>query len=561
MQMKKENIFLALTVLTALTASLSGYAGGVGTNLLLSNKSIAFKVSQRSGSEITLSYRLNGKLFPVATLQPTIKGTDGRLSYSITNSSANRGTITVKSNSSQGSFKFIFGQPQNYLQLAAFKNISHLQIKLTSQALVIPDQRSEDIVIYPDNWSKQQLLIPGDNMLIMNMVDNGQAILSCLWNSPNLQLTATKDKSSFSGLQFVPKFNDAIWLGINAAKNIWLKSDKIGTLNWTPPFAATWLVTIQHRNHFAPKLYESWKLANLDVAGKPKSNMRGVYIQNNEGRTWSSGRGKFIYPFITQKGRIKLIFPKYNGDKNGFIYDHKFQRLIYPIQASPKKSSSQILPYDALKQLLNRSDFEQLFNKKAPHSNYPATCGITDKVEKIFYRDAEAKSVATIKKHFRRMNLFVIYNRKRVIKYLNWGKRLQKQLADYGKRYPDAAKLTQKLQNSLEELNRQYADVKEKIKTPEYCKMLTEKIITLAKSKADAETKEDENKQLCRQIRVIGGNQDHLSSELKAVVTALRISCTLQLLTAQTAVKRKIVEKVCKATAQILHSRFPMEGK
>ncbi|MCF6177616.1 MAG: hypothetical protein L3J71_17815 [Victivallaceae bacterium] len=106
-----------------------------------------------------------------------------------------------------------------------------------------------------------------------------------------------------------------------------------------------------------------------------------------------------------------------------------------------------------------------------------------------------------------------------------------------------------------------YARVKNTIKTPEYFKILTDKIIRLTDSTEDSEAKERQCKKICRQIRFIGGRQDHLTGMLRSTVKAFRIRVTLLLLEDQPPELQKMLKNMRHETATILHTWLKMEGK
>ena len=561
-----------LTVIAAVAvvfSAWSGIAAGVA-NRSLSNEQIVFTVSSGKNSQVVLSYLLNGKTCSAITLQPEIKGGKGKLNYSFKLNRKDKqcGTLFISANGQRGSLQVTLSTPKNYLKLAKFSNISKLKVNFNSAALVLPDQRSEDLVIYPNEWQQQTLTIPGDNHLLLNMLDNGNAMLSCIWNSAAINMIQQKamNGKSFSSLDLQPKRGDVLWLGLNATKDIWtIVGEKLGKkatqIAWKPPFAAKWRMTLKKEDSDLKAengQCDSWNLADLDLK-KPLSGLSGVGIQNQDGKTWASGLSGFVYPFTAKQGKISISYPRYRNPGNS--YSDKFKPLIYPVKTQAKKASKQLLPYDAMEKIVDAKTLSTLHNVRSKKSLYPATCGITEKVEKIFYREEDKKSKANIKYDFKRMNFFVLYNRQRIQEYGKWSKKIRQQLKAYGKKHPKSANLTKSLQQDLYQMNILYAKVQENIKKPAYCKMLTDKIEKLIDSGKDGETKEAECKQLGRQIRTIGGKQDTLVGTLRYVTKAFRMRITLLLLKDSDPAARKMLKNMRHETTQIMHLRFPMEGK
>ncbi len=561
---KKQNFLLVLSA-TLIVGCISFNLVAKGKRVFtLDNKKIQFQVEASSGV-ISLNYILNGISHSAVTIAVQIKDGKGSLKYQLENEGQRNGILLFTAdNGKKGRFYFYLGEKTNYLQLTKFKNIAELKLDFNSAALLLPDNVSEDMVIYPDRWKPTTITIPGDFYLAINMLDNGQALFSCLWDAKRLRPVQLKSKNSFSSIMMQPTEKDNIWLGLNAAPGIWYKcrrklSSKEEVIDWVPPFAADWKMTLLKLTSRFPTengQYDTWPMA---VIVKDKIIQRVTGLMNTRRQAWYANLGTFQYPIVERDGKVSIVTPQF---QRGLInYNQQFQPLIYPLAATKNSPKTVILPLDMRKRLLPKSTLEQLQVIRSPDSRYPATCGVTHAIEKIFYRDEEKKSKEFIIKRLNLMDNFVVTGRRRINDYREFGKKLRQQLDRFKRQFPNNAQLIKSLQKDLFELEVEYAKREEKIKTPPYCRMLADKIIRLVEDSADNEIKENRCKQIGREIRIIGGNQDHLLADEQGIVKALRQRVTMLLLDNPTPAQRQILEFTRQATAKIMHSKFTMEGK
>jgi hypothetical protein len=364
-----------------------------------------------------------------------------------------------------------------------------------------------------------------------------------------------------------PRQSEKLWLGINAATNIWtiLKKGltKKATILTPRPFKGIWNITLKKRLSRIKtecNQCDSWQLAFLDQRDSLPF-LFGIYVLNREsGESWSPILGRYTYPFFVQKGKTVILTPQFQDLK--VEYDLKHRNLIYPLQALKKGNPAlSLLPYDALKNILDPITVKRVFRRRAPNSHYMATCSATEKVEKVFYQDKSESSQKFIKETFKNMNKFVYYGRQRIEEYKNWYMINRNYLRWYTKKYPKSAKSTTSLFYDLSRIAYYYAEALGKMKTPRYCKLLTDKVVRLADAKDDAETKETQCKQLGRQIRTIGNAQDELLAMLHYTTKAFRQHITLLSLTNNPPRQQNFLLKMRTETAKILNNAIPMEGK
>jgi hypothetical protein len=521
-------------------------------------------------NKTTISYQLNGKHHQAIELLATINGSKQPLPLTLqtTDNNPQSGKLAVKSGNKSGSLLFRFDKPSQSLILTKFTGIKKLSVKFTSSILVLPELNGDDLVVYPKLWKSDKLTIPGDNHLAVNMIDHGNAMISCIWNNPQLKIVQHKTKAgdNFSGIDLYPSRNDIFAISIDAAQHIWTIptekiNKKVATIDWHPPFNAHWLVTLKklqsdlkaENGHC-----DTWGLASLDKA-KPHAGTKGVYITSNDGTAFTAEVGMFVYPFYQKQQQTYLFFPRYRTPNNH--YDKSFPPLIYTLKAAKNAQTHKLLPYDRLEKLLNKKTLKELHNIASPHNRYSATCGNTKKIETIFFRGNVEQKQTAILNHCIDMNNFIYYYRQRVEEYRHWAKKIDQEMKIYVRTHPRDAVVIKQLRKELWEIEGLYAKANNKIKNPEYFKILTKQIIRLSTAKGDEEKIENECKRVCRKIRTIGGSQDHLVGMLHATVKAFRINVTLLLLENPNHDLQEMLKTLRQASATMLHVRYNMEGK
>ncbi len=562
--MLKRKIYLQLVITAVLTVVfiLSVHAGAVK---LANRKLILQKASAKKGA-LVLKYLLAGKSRLAAVLAVTLKSGDLAQSCSFTGKRNSGKLIFADAAGRKGSFSVTLDKDNNYIKLQNFKNINLLEIFFSSNALLLPDDISEDTVIYPQLWKQRSVTIPGDFYLAVNMLDKGKALFSTLWNSDKLRPVQYKnrDNSLFSSIVLQPDSGSKIWLGVNAADNIWYQCFeklifKPQPSKWRPPFAADWKMTLlKSESEFKAESgqNDTWP---MPVVKNGKFVQRVPHFWFPEKQIWYSTFGWFSYPIVQHENRVELCIPKYQTAK--ISYSKEFKPLIYPLAVVKESPAGIALPFDMRQKLLPAKLEKRLHTVRSRNSYNPPTCGVTHKIEKIFYREEEKKSKKLITKKLSRMDDFVRYELIRMNEYLKWGEDIQNYLKNSSRQTPSVKTLADSLLQDIRQLEEEHNARREKIKDLAYCRKRCKEILKLVDAPGDAETKEEQCKQIGRKIRVVGGNLDHLLGDFQNIVKALRLRITALLLDNPPAEQRKLLEYIRTATAKILHDKFPMEGK
>ncbi|MFA6568715.1 MAG: hypothetical protein WCS96_10925, partial [Victivallales bacterium] len=235
--------------------------------------------------------------------------------------------------------------------------------------------------------------------------------------------------------------------------------------------------------------------------------------------------------------------------------------LIYALNGNDKTPSGVTMPKNALGKMLSKETNNSIEAMSSPKNRYPATCGITAKVEKIFYRSESVRGKNQIISDFDKMNMFVLTIRERIEEYVSWQQKMQKMLEEQKQADPQLGPVISELEKELAQIPWAYAKAKDNMKTPPYCTTLTEKTIALIDANLSDEEKEEQCKLLGRQIRTIGGTQDSLLGVDRSTVKACRQYATMKLMTSSDAAEKELLKNFRHETGLILNSRFGMEGK
>ncbi|MDD5727966.1 MAG: hypothetical protein PHV59_05295 [Victivallales bacterium] len=455
-----------------------------------------------------------------------------------------------------------------YLEIGDIRPPCRITLKMQSKALVIPDHIGESIVCYPTAGAAEYF-IPADAAYAVNMLGDDNAVMALIWSSEQAVVTETGKGSCFDTLTVIPGKNGKLWTGLITSRGIWhkvtekLNNMKFTEVKWYPPFTARWGVAIRKDKGITPQengQYDVWYIPERKGDNKRPRIQGGVDLMKPATwQAWISGVGTFIYPGYFSKGQTFLLFPKFSHNQH-VCYDGTFTPLIYPLdnENTPKDIT---LPLSAVKWLLGGKAYMKLLSLNSPENKYPATCGTTAKVEKIFYRDQEKAELDKIKDMLGKMDKFVLTVRNRLEEYIAWRAKMKKYFAARRRQSPNLGKLVADFNQDLDLLKELFDKQLPRMKTPQYCNSLSEQIIKLVASGKSSEQKEDECKKLGRQIRDIGGSQDSTLGKIRQLVKAVRQKASLKLATSRNPVEKKFLQTIRSETGSIMNNRIHMEGK
>ena len=385
-------------------------------NLEIQNGKIALNIT-KGNPGVILSYRSEGRLCGAALLNAFQQGNAASVSSfkvvkdtpelavaEVVYSFAGGLTVTVTYSVKNG-FEYIEAESDFAQGKAA------ITATMKSEVLILPDFLADSMIFYPESAPAANMNIPADNHLLVNLFDNGNAMLTLLWDSPEMSITETKKGNLFDSAALSAGIKSKFWIGAVAAKGIWYKAaEKLNSgtftaLNWTPPFPAEWkLATFLDKGfHADTPTCESWFLIPKDNNGYIGNGVG--FINLSAWQAWSSDLGGFAYPCYLQDNKVFAKYPMVQLNKKPVF--NTAPSLIYSLNGTSKTPSDIIMPKNALHKLLPQALNNRLEAMNSPKNHYPATCGTTANVEKIFYRSESIKEKKHIQDAFVLMNLFV----------------------------------------------------------------------------------------------------------------------------------------------------------
>ena len=474
-------------------------------------------------------------------------------------------------------YSYTLDKKDGCIKVTSSSSNCYLQLRLDADALIIPDPITDDELFWPIE-SPEFLRVPGDNHLFVKLLDKGNAMLTCAWDYSEQEIivSRSKSKTSFSEATFTCTPNGNIWFNFLKHKNIWYKPDmklteEYVSVNWTPPFPAMWHVIFKREKGLFPiedNLCDMWVLLVRDK--KIPAMYTGMGLYNAEQMTaWVSRIGAVPYPCFIENSVTRLSLPPFSRQNAKRIkYDNE-PTVIYPFSSLPKHSGSQeipsniLFPLDVACKFSGKDCIEKLCFRLNNRFGFPATCGITDKLEKIFYRgDAEIqKNQEYIKKSIELMDMFVYSVNAQLKENIEFAKTLQAWLENQKEHYPTLSTLSDKYIKELQEIEKYYIIKEEVVKTPAYYMTLSKKLGDLIETKLDEEEKEKQSKALGRDIRSIGGAQDGVSVRQRTHLKAIKQQATLDLIKTNDPIEIEFMQQFRKRLNNRLRIRGMMEGK
>ena len=470
------------------------------------------------------------------------------------------------------------------LEITPGSNVPAILAAHQSAVAVMPDFFGDDLVFPAEQAGSDTLHLPPDNLFLLHMLEGGDAMLMCNWPAATQHVTTSVgpagSERAFTSTRIACGAGQNLGLSVLAAPGIWhamscsdLTVYEDRKVDWRPPFRAAWRLDLRRSDKEANGLTDCWYNLYRRKDGKkyylPISNHKhGPYwltrtgIQNHSTRSvWYSGLGTLIYPFYVFKGDAFLRLPKFSGRNRHIKHDGDI--LIYPLLRGGHSAPDTVLPWDVLRDVFSGEHEKALgierLTGRPPRDRWPATCGVTSNVKKIFSDEQERAQREKITNQLGRMDKFVVGIRARIQEYLDWADTVQTSLAQQARETPELAETVASLEEHTKWILTECDKAQPKMRTPEYAATLSAQLIALIDS--DAPDKLEQCDQLGREIRVIGGTQDTFLGNCRKRVKMLRQRAGLLYATTDDPRVRTLAGAVRRRAQDVLRIRFAMEGK
>jgi hypothetical protein len=474
-------------------------------------------------------------------------------------------------------YKFTFGEDNAYIEATCSSPDSYLQLSLDADVVVIPDQITDDEFFFPNN-SPDSIRIPGDNHFFVELLDRGNALLTCVWDHPEQEVHVSKNSKSFDKVTFACRRGSSVWFNFTSMNNIWYKTAKpLGsnytTIDWMPPFTAMWHMLfkrVKGRLPIEDGLGDMWVLLTRDQKS-PRAYWGTSLFQPKQMRANVGVLGPLDYPCFVEKGKTHLRLPLFIIPKSKHITYVNNASVIYPFSAKLIYKNTYLkdarkdilLPLDAACVFLGEKQIENLYIRFSGRNISPPTCDGTYAIEKIFYKGNESikKSANYIRILLDRTTCFVFIINTQILENVKFSQKLISWLNNRKKLYPHLAPIIDEYIKQLSQVEQYYLSRKEKIKTPAYFCTLAKQMDDLINAKYDDEEKEKRCKEIGRQMRTLGGTQDGASTLQRMYLKAIRQQVNLALFKATDHDEIMLYRKLRGELRDKLRIRGIFEGK
>jgi hypothetical protein len=389
--------------------------------------------------------------------------------------------------------------------------------------------------------------------MVLQLADNGNAIVMCVWRSRdqqvNLCLDGTGEGRAISATEIAYKKDKdfPVWVAVMAAPGIWYQQ-KIAELNpvkdkrldWKVPFCSQWRADYRR----ADGLIDSWPLLIKKPSGefeKPNGKYEGFRSLWLKNRTvTSTARGHFPYPGWVENDTVYLRRSTFEGHRE-ILYKQEGAVVIYPFQRLAKSppgvfGAMEVLS-EALKDTPEAKLPEELPVKPVSGDIHVTTCTVTGEYEKIFEDKEEKAKKAELLKRLEANDRFVELIRSRIVEYMDWYKEAHAFCLKAKAEKPQLAALADEFDGILAKIQKRYDHSKLDERTPEAAK------------------------QLGRDLRTIGGRQDHSTGVFRMITKEMRQRAGDCMMEAKDDATFAFAEEIRRRTLEMLQNTLGVENR
>jgi hypothetical protein len=555
---------------SSLPAELSAVAGK--GDLCAANSYLAL-VLRKGSKGPECFYRLGGKMVKGFTLVAAGAGSDKTKamdSFKVVEKTARRIVVEANATSEAGrklAARYIVKRGQPIIEMAAGDGAAGIRVEARAEHAILPDPFCGDLLVSADTQAAR-LRFPSEHRLV-ELLEDRNAIVVSAWRSPNQRVDLALDGSgadraiSVAEIGFAKEKGPAVWVAVLAAPDIWherrladLHPVKDTKLDWRVPFRALWRADYPRTDG----LTDSWKCP-IRVS---TNRYEGVGFELRKARTiWTSARGSFAYPPCIEGDTCYLRKTKFEPVPD-IQYDDNRSAVVYPFAALDGSPAGAFGAMDVLAAALEGTPKaslpEELQIKRVERDKWPATCFVTGEYEKVFDAGEERAKKQFLLERLDAMEHFVINIRSRMNEFLDWGKKTHAWLAKVKADQPQLAALADEFDAYLAEFGKIYEKRKLDERTPPAARLLIDKVIALIDSNEEKEKKVEKIKQLGRDTRTIGGNQDSAIGEFRMFTKRLRHRAGIRMTEAKDDAAFEFARETRQRTMEMLQCAFGHES-
>ncbi|MFA6563066.1 MAG: carbohydrate binding domain-containing protein [Verrucomicrobiia bacterium] len=563
-----------VTKRTGWTEIAAGRADGICKGNLCAANSYLALVLRKGSKGPECYYRLGEEMVKGPTLVAAGAGSDKTKavdSFKVIENTARRIVLEANATTEAGgkiAARYTVKRGQPIIEMQAGDGAERILVEARAKYAVLPDPFCGDLLVSAGDAQAARLRFPSEHMLL-ELLEDRNAIVMSVWRSASQRVNLHLDGSgagraiSTAEIGFSKEKEPAVWVAVLAARGIWherrqgdLHPVKDTKLDWKVPFRAAWRADYQRTDG----LTDSWKCP-IRVS---TNRYEGVGFELRKARTiWTSARGSFAYPPCIEGDTCFLRKTKFEPVPD-IQYDDNRSAVVYPFGTLEGSPVGVFAVMDALAAALEGTPKaslpEELQIKRVERDKWPATCFVTGEYEKIFDAGEEKAKKQFLLERLDAMNNFVLGIRSRMNEFLDWGKKTHSWLAKTKNEKPQLASLADEFDSYLAEFGKVYEKRKLDERTPPAARHLIEKVIQLIDSDESHEKKLEQAKQLGRDTRTIGGNQDSAIGEFRMFTKRLRHRAGIRMTEAADDTAFEFAREMRQRTMEMLFCAFGHES-
>ncbi|MBI5687806.1 MAG: carbohydrate binding domain-containing protein [Verrucomicrobia bacterium] len=550
---------------------LSGVAGK--GDLCAANSSLAL-VLRKGSKGPECYYRLGERMVRGLTLVAAGAGGDKTRavdSFKVIENTARKIVLEASATTEAGkklTARYSVKRGQPIIEIQAGDGTERIRVEARAKYAVLPDPFCGDLLVSADAIQAPRLRFPSEHMLV-ELLEDRNAIAMSVWPSASQQVNLNLDGSgnsraiSAAEIGFSKETVPAVWVALLASPDIWhekrqgdLHPVKDTKLDWKVPFRAAWRADYPRTDG----LTDSWKCP-IRVS---TNRYEGVGFELRKARTiWTSARGSFAYPPCIEGDTCFLRKTKFEPVPD-IQYDDNRSAVVYPFGTLDGSPAGVFAVMDVLAAALEGTPKatlpDDLQIRRVERDKWPATCFVTGEYEKIFDAGEEKTKKQFLLERLDAMHNFVLGIRSRMDEFLVWGKKTHAWLAKTKAEKPQLVALADEFDGCLAQFGKIYEKRKLDERTPPAARVLIEQVIQLIDSNEEKEKKLEKAKQLGRDTRTIGGNQDSAIGEFRMFTKRLRHRAGIRMTEAQDDAAFEFAREMRQRTMEMLHCAFGHES-
>ena len=460
------------------------------------------------------------------------------------------------------SLTFVLDNRGVITRVSAPKNAA-FTVETQTAAMVLPDGLADDLILEP---GKKALNLPPWIPLFMGLQGQGAWTLSCI---PYLGRSDIRISADLKQWDFQPEPLEEYTFIIQSGKEIWKKieekldSKERKAVAWKPPFPAKYRAAFPMSCDFFPigdPKHQTWDLMEERAdSRRPLHCANRVTITDLKAKTgWSSGiYGTAPYPvYLTPEGQVLMIYPRLRCKHCTFDPDRPVYIYTYDNGSHAKRSDT---PVNFLEEYARPT----LFSRPSGSIGIgPATCVVTQEIEKIYYRSEAREKRDLICDKLARMQIFVESIRARIDQYRKWAETMKKECLAAASGDSTAATELQKFAAFFDCMEKVYQQRQARMAPSEKVWKQSEELLkNLDNKEMDDEELEKHCKDYGRAIRTIGGAQDNCVAECHYVTRMLRLQALSRYMQSSNQTEKEFYRKLYQSTSAMLQNSFNHEGR